>query len=180
MAQIYFALDIVNDYLNANVTVGVKGPNKIEYSIKAGMSQSENSGTNTQKVSNNVEFKIKKSYELSSSVSPYVSLRLGQKIKDNGNNFSHSSVDAGVKFKLMEKLSFDTGLRYRNALNNVEFRKAEGASAEDHTYQSLRAHGTLLLDLDKANTIGLRYTKSDAEYYKEERDGWRVHYQHNY
>ncbi len=167
---------VARDYINANVTVGVKGPNKIEYSIKSGLSQSDDGSS--QKISNNVELKIKKSYALTDWASPYVALRLGEKFKDNGNHFYHWAVDTGVKFKLMENLAFDTGLRYRDSISKTAFHKAEGQ--DEYSYQSLRYHGMLLLDLDKANTLGLRYTRSNADYYKEEREGWRVHYQHNY
>jgi hypothetical protein len=38
----------------------------------------------------------------------------------------------------------------------------------------------LLFDLDKSNTIGLRYSQSAANDYEEERKSWRLHYQHNY
>lgn len=167
---------IARDYINANVTVGVKGPSKMEYSIKAGLSQSDDGSA--QKLSNNVELKIKKSYALTDWAMPYVALRLGEKIKDNGNHFYHWSVDSGVKFKVMENIAFDTGLRYRNSFSNSAFHKAEGQ--DEYSYQSLRYHGMLLFDLDKENTIGVRYTRSTADYYKEEREGWRVHYQHNY
>jgi hypothetical protein len=38
----------------------------------------------------------------------------------------------------------------------------------------------MLYDVDKSNTVGLRYTHSTAKETVEERDGWRVHYQRNY
>ena len=79
---------------------------------------------------------------------------------------------------MLFRSAFDTGLRYRDSISKTAFHKAEGQ--DEDSYQSLRYHGMLLLDLDKANTLGLRYTRSNADYYKEEREGWRVHYQHNY
>jgi opacity protein-like surface antigen len=177
--------DLARDYIGANVTVGIKGPHKIEYSIKTGASQKDKDGVQT--VSNNIELKIKKSYQLTDSITPYVAIRLGEKIRYNGNNFAHYSVEGGVKFQLMDNLAFDTGLRYRNALNNDNFQKAFERSptydsdlTKAYTYESIRLHGMLLFDLDKANTIGLRYSQSKADDYEEERKSWRLHYQHNY
>ena len=73
--------DVARDYINANVTVGVKGPNKMEYSIKAGLSQSNPTDSTSKTNSNNIEFKVKKSYQLTDWAQPYVSLRLGEKMK---------------------------------------------------------------------------------------------------
>jgi opacity protein-like surface antigen len=177
--------DIVRDYIGANVTVGVKAPNKIEYSIKAGVSQKDKEGVQT--ISDNIELKIKKSYALTDTITPYAAIRLGEKIRSNGNHFTHYSIDGGVKFQLMDNLAFDTGLRYRNALNNEKFQKAYGRTPDydatlekSYTYESVRLHGMLLFDLDKSNTIGLRYSQSKANDYEEERKSWRLHYQHNY
>jgi opacity protein-like surface antigen len=167
--------NIARDYIGANVTVGVKAPNKIEYSIKTGISQKDKQGEQT--TSNNIELKIKKSYQLTDSISPYAAIRLGEKIRYNGNHFTHYAVDGGVKFKLMDNLAFDTGLRYRNALNNGNF---QDAFSKTYTYESVRLHAMLLFDLDKSNTIGLRYSQSKADDYEEERKSWRLHYQHNY
>ena len=87
----------------------------------------------------------------------------------------------------MDNLAFDTGLRYRNALNNEKFQKAYARSPvydetleKSYTYESVRLHGMLLFDLDKSNTVGLRYSQSSANDYEEERKSWRLHYQHNY
>ncbi len=168
--------NIAREYIGANVTVGVKGPNKMEYSVKTGASQKDKDGT--QSVSNNLEMKIKKSYALTDSISPYVSLRLGEKLSADGKHFTHYAVDGGVKIKLRDNLSFDTGLRYRNALSDSSYHKASGQ--EKYSYESVRVHGMLLLDLDKHNTLGLRYAQSTADNYEEERKGWRVHYQRNY
>jgi opacity protein-like surface antigen len=179
--------NIARDYIGANLTVGVKGPNKMEYSIKTGASQKDKDGVQT--VSNNIELKIKKSYQLTDSITPYAAIRLGEKIRNNGNNFAHYSIEGGVKFQLMDNLAFDTGLRYRNALSNDNFQKAfersptydtTGTVTKAYTYESIRLHGMLLFDLDKANTIGLRYSQSKADDYEEERKSWRLHYQHNY
>jgi hypothetical protein len=121
--------------------------------------------------------KIKKSYQLTDSISPYAAFRVGEKFKYNGNHFTHYAVDGGVKFKLMDKLAFDTGVRYRNAVDNGKF---QDAFDRKYSYESVRLHGMLLYDLDKNNTIGLRYSQSKADDYEEERKSWRLHYQHNY
>jgi hypothetical protein len=96
------ASDIAREYIGANVTVGVKGPNKMEYSIKAGVSQKDDSGT--QSISNNIELKIKKSYQLTDSITPYAAIRLGEKIGKDANHFTHFAIDGGVKFQLLDKL----------------------------------------------------------------------------
>ena len=167
--------DLARDYIGANLTVGVKTPNKIEYTIKGGVSRKDESGT--QSINNNIEVKIKKSYKLTDTISPYVALRLGEKIGKDANHFAHYAIDGGVKFKLLDNLAFDTGLRYRNALDNEAYQKAFSRA---YTYESIRLHGMLLFDLDKTNTIGLRYSQSTADDYYEERKSWRLHYQHNY
>jgi opacity protein-like surface antigen len=167
--------DLARDYIGANLTVGVKTPNKIEYTIKGGVSRKDESGT--QSINNNIEVKIKKSYKLTDTISPYVALRLGEKIGKDANHFAHYAIDGGVKFKLLDNLAFDTGLRYRNALDNEAYQKA---FSRTYTYESIRLHGMLLFDLDKTNTIGLRYSQSTADDYYEERKSWRLHYQHNY
>ena len=166
---------IARDYIGANITIGVKAPNKIEYSVKTGVSQKDKQGEQT--TSNNIELKIKKSYQLTDSISPYAAFRLGEKIKYNGNHFTHYAFDGGVKFKLMDNLAFDAGVRYRNALDNGKF---QDAFSRTYSYESVRLHGMLLFDLDKSNTIGLRYSQSKADDYEEERKSWRLHYQHNY
>jgi len=179
--------DLVRDYIGANVTVGVKSPNNIEYSIKTGASQKDHDGLQT--VSNNIEFKVKKSYHLTDSITPYAAIRLGEKIRSNGNHFTHYAIDGGVKFQLMDNLGFDTGLRYRNAVSNDHFQKAferspeydtTGTVTKAYTFESIRLHGMFLFDLDKNNTVGLRYSQSKANDYEEERKSWRLHYQHNY
>jgi len=179
--------DLVRDYIGANVTVGIKGPSKMEYSIKTGASQKDKDGVQT--VSNNIELKIKKSYQLTENISPYVSVRLGEKIRSNGNNFAHYAIDGGVKFQLMDNLAFDTGLRYRNALSNDNYQReferspkydSTGTLTKAYTYESIRLHAMLLFDLDKTNTVGFRYSQSKANDYEEERKSWRLHYQHSY
>jgi opacity protein-like surface antigen len=179
--------DLVRDYIGANVTVGIKGPNKLEYSIKTGASQKDKDGVQT--VSNTIELKVKKYYQLSETISPYAAFRLGEEISSNGKHFSHYAIDGGVKFQLMDNLAFDTGLRYRNAFINRDYQKAferspeydaTGTVTKSYTFESIRLHGMLLFDLDKSNIIGLGYSQSKANDYEEERKSWHMHYQHNY
>lgn len=162
------ATSIANEYIGANATVGVKGPNKIEYSVKAGVSAKNSYDNDKDGISNNVELKIKKSYDIAGIAMPYVAVRLGEKIKKDGSNFAHYAFDAGVKVPLVESLALDVGARYRDAF------------ASGKEYQSIRYHAMFLYDVNPHNTVGLRYAQSTSDYYEEERKSWRVHYQHNY
>lgn len=157
---------IANEYINANVTMGVKTPSKTEYSIKAGASLKDGSTSNT--LSNNIELKIKQSFDIGTFFTPYVSVRLGEKFSSDTTHFTHYSFDAGIKLPLTEKLALDVGGRYRDSSNSPK------------DYRSTRVHAMALYDFDKHNTIGLRYTQSQAKVDEEERTGWRVHYQRNY
>lgn len=157
---------LANDYIGANVTIGVKTSGKLEYSIKAGVSLKDTSSSDT--ISNNIEVKIKKSYDVGMFFIPYVGLRLGEKLNYDTTNFTHYSVDAGAKIPLSNGLALDIGYRYRNAFQSSE------------NYRSNRYHATLLYDLGQHNTVGLRYASSFANSSTEDRDSWRVHYQRNY
>ncbi len=157
------------DYINANITLGVKTANKVEYSIKAGVSAKDPIGTTSGTLTSNIEGKIKKSYDIGLGFYPYVAVRLGQKINKDTTSFTHYAFDAGVKIPTGEKWALDVGVRHRDAINYSS------------GYQSLRYHAMVLYDLDPSNTLGLRYTQStskDSDY--EERKGVRVHWQHNY
>jgi hypothetical protein len=158
---------LASEYIGANVTVGVKTANKVEYSVKVGVSSKN--ATSSDTISNNLEFKVKKSYDLGMFFLPYVSVRLGEKLNYDTTHFTHYAFDAGAKIPLQNGLSLDIGTRYRNAFN----------SAED--YKSMRYHAMFLYDVDRQNTVGLRYARSysDVSDY-EERKSWRVHYQRNY
>ncbi len=158
---------LANDYINANVTVGVKTANKIEYSIKSGISRKDAHSSGTS-LTSNIEGKIKKSYDIGLGFYPYVAVRLGQKINSDATSFTHYAFDAGAKIPTGEKWALDVGLRYRNDLNTSK------------DYRSVRYHAMMLYDLDPSNTIGLRYTQSTSNNYEEERKGVRVHWQHNY
>ncbi len=161
------ATSIANEYIGANATVGVKGPNKIEYSVKAGVS-AKNADGSSDTISNNIEVKLKKSYDIAGVAMPYVSVRLGEKIKYTGKHFTHYAFDAGVKVPLVASLALDVGARYRDAFDAAE------------NYQSVRYHAMFLYDVNPHNTVGLRYAQSTSDNYEEERKSWRVHYQHNY
>jgi opacity protein-like surface antigen len=158
---------LASEYIGANVTVGVKTANKVEYSVKAGVSLKSTTSSDT--ISNNLEFKVKKSFDIGMFFLPYVSVRLGEKLNYNSTHFTHYAFDAGAKIPLTNGLALDVGTRYRNAFDSAE------------NYKSMRYHATVLYDMDQHNTVGLRYARSfsDASDY-EERKSWRVHYQRNY
>ncbi len=159
---------LVNEYINANITMGVKTPSKTEYSVKVGGSLKDKHDSTADTLSNNIELKIKQSVDIGTFFTPYVSVRLGEKFKDTTAHFTHYAFDAGIKLPLSESLALDVGARYRNAFDSAE------------KYRSTRLHVMALYDFDKHNTVGLRYTQSEAKSETEERTGWRVHYQRNY
>lgn len=161
---------LANEYINANLTVGVKAANKMEYSLKLGGTEKTDS-SNAQSYSRNIEGKIKKSFDIGMPFSPYVSFRLGQKTNNTGTveSFAHWGVDAGLKLPVTEAFAVDVGMRYRDAFS------------KDENYQSTRYHVMGLYEINPSNVIGLRYTTStSSETYTEERNGWRLHYQRNY
>jgi len=161
---------LANEYINVNLTMGVKTPSKTEYSVKVGASAKDVQNSTSDKLTNNIEFKVKQSFDIGTFFLPYVSVRLGEKFDYNTSHFTHYAFDAGLKIPLTDKLALDVGARYRNAFDSAE------------KYRSTRLHAMVLYDVDKSNTVGLRYTQSDALVAKpeEERKGWRVHYQRNY
>ncbi len=156
---------LAKEYINANLTMGVKTPSKTEFSVKVGASLKDST---TDELSNNIELKVKQSFDVGTFFTPYVAVRLGEKFKYDTTHFTHYSIDAGIKLPLSESLALDVGARYRNSFD----------SSKD--YRSTRLHVMGLYDFDKHNTVGLRYTQSDAKSDSEERTGWRVHYQRNY
>jgi hypothetical protein len=81
------------------MTIGVKAPNKWEYSIKAGYSDPASPGTSSSSLNTqNVELKVKKSFETGLGVYPYVAVRLGQKFNDQtAVKIKHYAVDLGLK-----------------------------------------------------------------------------------
>ncbi len=161
---------LANDYINANLTVGVKTQNKMEYSLKIGASE-KTSSSGSESYSRNIEGKIKKSFDIGMPFIPYVSARLGQKTNNTGSvkSFAHWAVDAGLKLPLTEAFAVDVGVRYRDALDRAV------------PYQSTRYHVMGLYEFDPHNVVGLRYTTSTSnETTSEERKGWRLHYQRNY
>lgn len=158
---------LASEYIGANVTVGVKTANKVEYSVKVGVSSKN--ATSSDTISNNLEFKVKKSFDVGMFFLPYVSVRLGEKLNYDTTHFTHYAFDAGAKIPLTNGLALDIGTRYRNAFDSAE------------NYKSMRYHAMFLYDVDQHNTVGLRYARSysDVSDY-EERKSWRVHYQRNY
>jgi len=159
---------LANEYINVNLTMGVKTPSKTEYSIKVGGSLKDVQNSSSDRLSNNIELKIKQSFDVGAFFLPYVAVRLGEKFNYNTTHFTHYAFDAGLKLPLLEQLALDVGVRWRNTFN------------APIDYRSTRLHAMFLYDVDKSNTVGLRYTQSDAKDYTEERKGWRVHYQRNY
>ena len=148
-----------------NVTIGIKAPNKWEYSIKAGYSDPAAGTSNSQ----NVEAKIKKSFDIGAPVIPYIGLRVGQKtqIPSTPNRIVHYAVDLGIKIPIAHGFALDVGSRYRNSFESSD------------NFDSVRHHATLLYDFNENNTVGLRYTQShgaDAE----SKNAWRVHYTYTF
>jgi hypothetical protein len=164
---------LATQYINANLTIGVKTPSKTEFSVKVGGSlkdkdSSKETTSSPDALSNNIELKLKQSFDIGTFFLPYVSVRLGEKFNYNTTHFTHYAFDAGLKIPLSDKLALDVGARYRNSFDTAQ------------QYRSTRLHAMALYDFDKSNTVGLRYTQSEAQSYTEERKGWRVHYQRNY
>jgi hypothetical protein len=148
-----------------NVTIGIKAPNKWEYSIKAGYSDPAAGTSNSQ----NVEAKIKKSFDIGAPVLPYIGLRVGQKTQkpSTPNHIVHYAVDLGIKIPIANGFALDVGSRYRNSFDTAD------------NFNSVRHHTTLLYDFNANNTIGLRYTQShgaDAE----SKNTWRIHYSYTF
>lgn len=148
-----------------NVTVGIKAPNKWEYSVKAGYSDPAAGTSNSQ----NVELKIKKSFDVGSPIMPYVSVRLGQKSQapSSPDHINHYALDLGLKVPMGKGFAMDVGTRYRNSFESTD------------NFNSVRYHATLLYDFDDSNTVGLRFTQShgaDAE----SKNTWRAHYTHTF
>ena len=159
---------IASEYIGANLTLGIKTPNKTEYSVKVGVSAKDKVYDGTESISNNLEFKLKQSYDVGMFFLPYVSVRLGEKLNSDQTHFTHYAFDAGAKVPLVGGLSLDVGARYRNALKS------------SNDYKSTRVHAMFLYDVNEYNSLGLRYARSNADNYEEERKSWRVHYQRNY
>jgi opacity protein-like surface antigen len=100
-----------------------------------------------------------------------VALRLGHKTNNYGEHtaFTHWAADAGVKIEVMRQVALDISARYRDA------------ATSSVNYQSTRYHAAVLYELNPANTVGIRYTTSTStNRAEEERNGWRVNYQHNF
>ena len=167
---------LANEYINANLTLGVKTPEKMEYSIKISQSQKDNNYISSTKrlstLTTALEIKVKKSIEITSGLYPYVSVRLGHKNNSQTSytevkSFTYYALDLGTKISFADSWAVDLGVRLRDA--------------NDEDYHSVRYHSTLLYDLNKSNTLGLRYSTSTSNNTtKEERKGIRLHWQRNY
>lgn len=156
---------IRNDYLNATATVGLKGPGRMEYLVRIGVTEKEQDTH-----SRNIETRVKKSFDIGMPFSPYVAVRLGQKTSNaDKSSFTHWATDVGLKLPVANKVALDLGVRYRDAFRSSIH------------YQSTRYHLGALYEIDPANVIGLRYnTSTSRNKAEEERDGWRLSYQHNF
>jgi opacity protein-like surface antigen len=165
-----YSSSLATEYVNANLTMGVKTPSKTEYSVKVGQSLKNYnySSAATDELSTNIEVKVKQSFDIGTFFLPYVAVRLGEKFKKDSTSFTHYAFDAGLKLPITEKFALDVGARYRNSIDSK------------YNYKSTRLHAMALYDIDSSNTVGLRYTQSDSNNLEEERKGWRVHYQRNY
>ena len=160
---------VKNEYFNKHITVGVKTPGKWEYSLKLGTSDKD-AGT-YELVSNVIEGKIKKSFEIRKGIYPYVSARFAEKTyssktKPYTSSFTYYSIDAGSKFSLSDSIGLDVGFRFRDS--------------DKYSYQSERYHAMLLFDINESNTIGLRYSQSSSDNLEEDRESVRLHWQHNF
>ncbi len=154
-----------------NMTIGVKAPNKWEYSIKAGYSDPASPGTSSSSQNTqNVELKVKKSFETGFGVYPYVSVRLGQKFTAaNAVNIKHYAVDLGLKVPVGAGFAVDVGTRYRNAFNENSV----------PAFDSVRYHATLLYDFNENHGVGLRYAQSHGAV-DESKNSVRAHYTYNF
>ena len=154
-----------NDYINANIAVGLKGPGKMEYALRFGATEKEQDTH-----SRNIETRIKKSFDVGLPFSPYLAVRLDQKTSNTDkSSYSHWALDAGLKLPVASQLALDVGIRYRDAFRSTI------------NYQSTRYHLAVLYEIDPANVVGMRYTTSTSTNKpEEERDGWRFNYQHNF
>lgn len=163
------ATPIKNDYFNKHITVGVKTAGKWEYSLKLGTSDKD--AQTYELMSNVIEGKIKKSFELSKGFYPYVAARFGEKtfsakVKPYTSSFTYYSVDVGSKFSLSSAWGLDIGFRWRDS--------------DKYKYQSERYHAMLLFDLNEHNTFGLRYAQSSSDNLEEDRQSVRLHWQYNF
>ena len=160
---------INNEYFNKHITVGIKTAGKWEYSLKLGTSDKD--ADTYELVSNVIEGKIKKSFEVQKGIYPYVSARFAEKTyssktKPYTSSFTYYSVDAGAKFSLSDSIGLDIGFRFRDS--------------EKYSYQSERYHAMLLFDINESNTIGLLYSQSSSDNLEEHRESVRLHWQHNF
>lgn len=158
-----------NEYFNKHITVGMKTRDKWEYSLKLGTSDKDSQ--TYELMSNVIEGKIKKSFELKKGIYPYVSARFGEKTfsakaKPYTSSFTYYSFDVGSKLSLSSAWGLDIGFRWRDS--------------DKYKYESKRYHAMLLFDVSPHNTVGLRYSQSSSDNLEEDRESIRLHWQHNF
>ncbi len=144
------------------LVVGTKTEGGQDYSIKLDMAQAE---WGNGSISNGVEVRARQGFKVA-GVSPYVGVRLGQKLKSD-ESFSHYAFDGGVKFPIVGVLSGDVGMRYRNAFDTV------------NAAESTRYHAMVSYAIDKSNSIGIRYSQSFGDI-NEEKNAYRLTYTHSF
>jgi len=163
------ATPIKNEYFNKHFTVGVKTTGKWEYSLKLGTSDKDAQAY--ELMSNVIEGKVKKSFEISKGFYPYIAARFGEKtfsakVKPYTASFTYYSVDVGTKLSLSSAWGLDIGFRWRDS--------------DKYKYESKRYHAMLLFDVNEHNTLGLRYAQSSSDNLDEDRKSVRLHWQHNF
>lgn len=155
------------DNIKFGVVVGNRTADKWDYSLKMETSQAElGSGS----IGQGIEGRVRKGFSTSVmgiTVSPYIGVRLGEKISSS-ENFSYYAVDTGVKFPLVSNwLTGDVGYRYRNAFS----------SAQD--FDSHRGHVAVAYAITKNDSISVRYSQSFGAV-SEEKNSWRLAYSHSF
>lgn len=145
------------------VVVGNKTAAGTDYSFKVETSQSD---WGTGSVSSGAEVRVKQSFGQVFGVTPYVGVRLGQKIATN-ESFGHYAVDAGVKFPIMGNFSGDVGYRYRNAFDTV------------NAFNSNRGHVIVAYAVTKTDSVAIRYSQAYGDV-GEEKNAYRLSYTHSF
>jgi hypothetical protein len=150
----------------AAVVIGTKVTGGMDYSLKVENSQTK---LGDGDIGSGVEVRAKKTFGAIGSleVSPYIGVRLGEKVASD-EHFSHYAVDYGVKLPIIGKIVYlDLGGRYRDAFNTI------------NEFQSNRAHALVSYKLTDKDTIGVRYSQSYGDT-AEEKNTWRLSYGHSF
>lgn len=144
------------------LVVGTKTEGGQDYSIKLDMAQAE---WGNGSISNGVEVRARQGFKVA-GVSPYIGVRLGQKLKSD-ESFTHYAFDGGVKFPIAGPVSGDVGMRYRNAFDTV------------NAAESTRYHAMVSYAIDKSNSVGIRYSQAFGDV-NEEKNAYRLTYTHSF